>query len=995
MAKNLVSRLQNRRRRKMNKHKTLWRLSIVAATLALCLMSPSPVARATDVPWDTTHIIDGSFDGALSVTTADIDGDGDLDVLGAAPDANDVAWWENNGSGGGWAHHFVDADFAGAQEAHAADMDNDGDLDVLGVGSTIISYWENNGSGGGWTERVVIGSFNNARSVYPADVDGDGDTDVLGANVANGVVWWENDRTLPDDGTPWTQRNVPTFDWAWVVSAADVDSDGDLDVLAGSDYYDQVRVYRNDGSGTAWTAHTLSGFTDPNSLHAADLDGDGDLDVVGAGTGNGTAGWWENTDGAGTSWTYRRLSGAPDRAVAVYPADVLGTFDYSAYPNVIWWENDGSPTDGWVQRRVQAGFAGAAGVCAGDLDGDGDQDVVATSNTADDVAWWENETIHRSAAFPPAGQHTIWDNPGESIHAADIDGDGDMDMLTASPGNDGIIWWENTDGAGTAWAWHTVALWTFPEAQSAYAADVDGDGDLDILGAAYDGDDIVWWENTNGVGAAWVWRTVDGDFDGAYSVHAADVDGDGDLDVLGAAYYADDITWWENTNGVGTTWSEHVVDGDFDEAKSVYTADMDGDGDLDILGAGDDGFTWWENTNGVGTSWQKRGVSGYPGVSVYAADMDGDGDTDVLGAPEIVSSPTTWWENTNGLGTTWSEHVIDNGGFNFLNSVHAADMDGDGDMDVLDAVGFTGGSGPPPFDDADVNGLYDENDITWWENTDGLGTSWSEHIVHNHLEVPKLDVYAADMDGDGDLDILGRVPGVGFVWWENLGGQFGLSTANTAPASMNAGTMDDVLRITMTHLGRPGDSDEELVTLDLLLEGCYGSGCTPVALTDVQAGELFDELRVYRDDGSGAFEVVSDTLVATVSTFSLAGGVQTVVFGDGDPNVQVVYGTPQTFFVVVDRVDTLPGTPTVNQFRITHVTESSSTAQDRSSDIPLLLEFVPNAASSLVEILGPNAVALRSFQAQSLLSGVRVLSAALLGTVALGAWWALRRRRQK
>ena len=58
--------------------------------------------------------------------------------------------------------------------------------------------------------------------------------------------------------------------------------------------------------------------------------------------------------------------------------------------------------------------------------------------------------------------------------------------------------------------------------------------------------------------------TVDGSFDGAFSVFAADVDGDGDLDVLGAASVANDISWWENTAGDGSAWSEHTIDTSFD-----------------------------------------------------------------------------------------------------------------------------------------------------------------------------------------------------------------------------------------------------------------------------------------------------------------------------------------------------------------------------------------------------------------------------------------------
>ena len=67
-----------------------------------------------------------------------------------------------------------------------------------------------------------------------------------------------------------------------------------------------------------------------------------------------------------------------------------------------------------------------------------------------------------------------------------------------------------------------------------------------MLGAALDADDIVWWENVVSDGTVWAEHAVDAVYDGASSVHAADVDGDGDMDVLGAAYNADEITWWES-----------------------------------------------------------------------------------------------------------------------------------------------------------------------------------------------------------------------------------------------------------------------------------------------------------------------------------------------------------------------------------------------------------------------------------------------------------------
>ncbi len=170
-----------------------------------------------------------------------------------------------------------------------------------------------------------------------------------------------------------------------------------------------------------------------------------------------------------------------------------------------------------------------------------------------------------------------------------------MMILGAALLADNISWWENTDGTGTSWTKYTIDG-NFDGARDVYSADIDGDGDVDVLGAAYTADDITWWENTNGLGTSWTEHTIDGSFASAASVHADDIDNDGDMDVLGAAIGADDITWWENTNGSGTSWTEHIVDGDFDGAYSVYSADIDDDGFMDILGAAnhDNDIAWWK-----------------------------------------------------------------------------------------------------------------------------------------------------------------------------------------------------------------------------------------------------------------------------------------------------------------------------------------------------------------------------------------------------------------
>ncbi len=293
------------------------------------------------------------------------------------------------------------------------------------------------------------------------------------------------------------------------------------------------------------------------------------------------------------------------------------------------------------------------------------------------------------AAHDVFTQHTIDTWHGEnSVYATDVDGDGDMDVLGA---NWGITWWEN-DGS-EVFTRHNITQ-NFLAANSVYATDVDGDGDVDVLGAAWQDNDITWWENKGPSGnpppadpITWAEHTIKGDFDGAQSVYATDVDGDGYVDVLGAASGADDITWWENNpSGAAPpadpiTWTEHTIKDDFDGARSVYATDVDGDGYMDVLGAanGANDITWWEN-DGSEVFTEHTIKADFGGASsVYATDVDGDDDVDVLGTG-YDPGEIAWWENDG--SEVFAEHTI-KGDLYGAKSVYATDVDGDGDVDVL------------------------------------------------------------------------------------------------------------------------------------------------------------------------------------------------------------------------------------------------------------------------------------------------------------------------
>ena len=119
-----------------------------------------------------------------------------------------------------------------------------------------------------------------------------------------------------------------------------------------------------------------------------------------------------------------------------------------------------------------------------------------------------------------------------------------------------------------------------------FAIDVDGDGDVDVLSASYFQDTIAWYENDGS--ESFAGHDLTNSSGGAWSVHAIDVDGDGDVDVLSASFADDTVAWYEN-DGL-ESFVEHVVTTLADGAMSAYPIDLDGDGDVDVLYAssGDD-----------------------------------------------------------------------------------------------------------------------------------------------------------------------------------------------------------------------------------------------------------------------------------------------------------------------------------------------------------------------------------------------------------------------
>jgi len=331
--------------------------------------------------------------------------------------------------------------------------------------------------------------------------------------------------------------------------------------------------------------------------------------------------------------------------------------------------------DGTTEHVETTSSGGWGDICAGDIDLDGDIDIAGVGYVSDYVAWWENLNGLGSCWL----EHSVaWEcSSAVEIELGDIDSDGDSDLVVSSYGFSKIVWYEN----GSSWDEHSVASY-FPSAYSVVIRDIDNDSDQDVIASSLT-DRIACWINTDGTGTSWQEHTITTAVDIATVISAADMDGDGDVDITGVSGGEGMIYWWENVSGTGTSWSAHTVDQDLQLPWGIGCSDIDSDGRMDIMVAAlSDTVTWCRNMDGSGTAWTRYYIAtDLDGANcVNAADLDEDGDMDVVAGANF-GDELRWFENMDGTGSAWSPHVISSN-VEAPGCVLVPDIDGDGHADV-------------------------------------------------------------------------------------------------------------------------------------------------------------------------------------------------------------------------------------------------------------------------------------------------------------------------
>jgi hypothetical protein len=815
-------------------------------------------------------LISTSADGAYSVFVADMDGDGDQDVLSASYKDDKVAWYENTDGLGSYGQQQVISNIAdGARSVYAADLDNDGDMDVISASHNDdkLAWYENDGNANPnfGSEIIISASLDGAVNVIVADLNGDNYQDVVcAASRGDKVVWFQNDGSA---SFPTGEQLISdAISYPRNIFASDLDNDGDQDVLCASEGDSKISWFTNNGTGSFGSINVISSAID-GALHtfAADLDNDGDKDVLSAGYSETSIQWYQSNllkpacvgsaisfdeiAGDAGSWTWSSsdpvdISYAPDNLSksptisGIEDGDIItvtveGANTCTNSDNVTI-DTDPAPDDSFSLSDTTS--------CSGEMVEiimsssevgvsyqlrDNDSPVGATENgTGWPISFFvsptssiqynilasnilsdcSSELIDKSiiTVLPlPTGSFNLLSDVCSSTPAFDLN-QGDPvggiytgKGITSSPEFDPaiagagkhILTYTYTGGNGCSDFARTTINVNEPKVQILHGtpnnpisfsetniattaaapelsqtADLDGDGDQDMVYSIFSSDRIVWIENDgtgNFVGREKLISTL---ADGPSSLFSADLDNDGDIDVMSASFLDKKIAWYEN-DGLGNFGVQQIISSSVNSANFVYASDLDSDGYLDVLSISliNDEIAWYKNDGSANFGTQRIISSTANGANcVYASDLDDDGDFDILSS-SFNDDKIAWYENTDGMGTFGGEQIIttlaDRASY-----VYSADLNNDGSMDVLSSS-------------------LDDNKIAWYEN-DGNGVFGVQQIISSNA-IEAYMVRAADMDADGDMDVLSAsYDDDKIAWYENDGtGNFVLENIVSSSAN--------------------------------------------------------------------------------------------------------------------------------------------------------------------------------------------------------------------
>lgn len=368
-----------------------------------------------------------------------------------------------------------------------------------------------------------------------------------------------------------------------------------------------------------------------------------------------------------------------------------------------------------------------------------------------------------------------------SVFCTDVDSDDDIDLVVVKGINNGRVNWFENNGSGTAWTRHEPST-PIKDGKGVYAADLEQDGDVDLLAIARFNGELWILENDGSQNFTASSRTISPN---GFGVLAVDMDGDGDFDLVVSG---DDLEWFEQTGTNSGSFAATSTVLDSGAGRVVFAADLERDGDADLLNSdasAKEGRIYINNGSGIFTRQTVTSGADATPDGIAAGDMDNDGDLDVVVA---------WSEGLDGFQIEWFEQSGLNSG-TFINTpntidasvdgprgIYVDDIDGDGVADVAAYVADGGTAAP------------DERSLLWWANN-GTGTSFTQNSIQTTLGNVTNETGSAclaDFNGDGLQDVAALPDNENRLsWWA------GTATAGAAVANSTAlalGWMEECAR---------------------------------------------------------------------------------------------------------------------------------------------------------------------------------------------------------
>ena len=733
----------------------------------------------------------------------DLDGDGDLDVVRVSREEGVILLNDGAGNLNETVTPFATDAWYGLT---LGDIDSDGDLDIAAI--VVVSsgystqFYTNDGNGAFSPSGDPI--YSSSRSeLLLIDIDGDNDLDLVTSNVSRG-----QSVQLNDGLGGFTSANISfpvVSSYTSHLAAGDVDGDGDPDLLltlgsnapslmlnsnpsdlavelvsgpsaasVGETVEYVIRV-SNQGllpTVAAELSSTLSPYFVDAQLVDVEFDGQGTSSLI-AGPVDGSLNGEFNLDpGASITYILRVTIAGGEKRLSATNSLVGLTVEVDSRTSEIDSDNTNdkatfqsllavsatSGTDSFVDSGLQLGSSNASDVALGDLDGDGDLDiVVANSLSANGI--WINEGL---GDFENSGL-ALGEGDTVAVAIGDLTGNGLLDVVVANRG-ESIEVYRNLGGM----RFTLYSTYSYVDNYSDIAlADFNNDGLLDLVVTAN--------------GGSYLWNNVASKFDNenplvlsetpASSVAVGDVDGDGDVDLLITDDQGTANRLWLNDGAGQFSESSHQL-GASDSVQAAL-ADLDGDGDLDAVIANQTGdHHVWMN-DGLGAFVQAASLTNSLGYATGVAlgDLDGDGDIDAAIASSTTGGNQIWLNNGDG---TFGDSALEIGDTSTF-AMALGDLDADGDVDIISANAADAGTHvwlneltlTPEIADFNSDGRVDLADYIVWRN---------------HLGA---EVEARGTDGDADGN--GIVNANDYLVWKKL---FGSVVSTGADSEANESTAE-------------------------------------------------------------------------------------------------------------------------------------------------------------------------------------------------------------